>query len=83
MSETPVTPALRRNAAKPRPVAETFAPAAARRGAGKPATKKTSLQLDAELYRRIKVLAANEGSYPGELINTAIREFLERQGTAQ
>lgn len=78
MSNKSVTPALRRNAGRKVSVADTFAASTAQKSS--PTTmKKTSLQLDAELYRRIKVLAATEGTNPGELVNAALREFLDRQ----
>lgn len=78
MANNDVNPALRRRGAAARPIADTFAPANDAR-TDRPATQKTSLQLEVELYRRIKVLAAQEDTKPGDLVNAAMRDYLDRK----
>lgn len=41
--------------------------------------QKTSLRLDPELHRRLRILAIERGTTFGELVEKAVREFLERE----
>ncbi len=42
--------------------------------------KKTSLTLDPELYRRVRIRAAEEGIKVRDILEDALRAYLDRKG---
>ena len=52
-------------------------------GGSRTEQQKTSIRLDPDLHRRLRILAIEQDTTFGDLVETAIREFLDREGKSR